>query len=161
MCESSGRRSQAEGGELFDAAAVPDQARIVQRQAAAGLVFDDGLQAQHVDLAIGTDGFVQRLGRHAVVLIGEIDGAGGEVDAEGDQPGDDIEQQPDRIQRGDGGVDLAVDLPPAVGVEQRAAGGQLGEQGDGQHAADDTGTSTHRDLHGKWRNYTSTALIFR
>src|SRR5690606_37371892 len=52
------------------------------------------------------------------------------------------------------------DLPPAVGVEQRAAGGQLGEQGDGQHAADDTGTSTHRDLHGKWRNYTRVCCRF-
>ena len=41
---------------------------------------------------------------------------------------------------------MFIDLPAAIRVEQRAARGQLGEQGNGQHAADDSVTSTHKDL---------------
>src|SRR5690606_23513139 len=79
----SGRRAQAEGRQLLEAAAVLDQTRLVQRQAAAGLLLDDGLQAQGVDLAVGADGFLQFLRCHAVVFVREVDGSGGEVDTEG------------------------------------------------------------------------------
>lgn len=35
-----------------------DQSRIVQREVAASLLFDDGFQAQGVDITVGTDGFL-------------------------------------------------------------------------------------------------------
>ena len=53
----SGCRHHAECRQLLDAAAVLDQARVVQRQALAQFAFEDSLQLEVVDLAIGRHGF--------------------------------------------------------------------------------------------------------
>ncbi|MNG27318.1 hypothetical protein D3C84_1124220 [compost metagenome] len=55
----SGRRHQAQAGQLLDAAAVLDQPWVVQRQALAQFAFQNGLQLQVVDLAIGAHGLAQ------------------------------------------------------------------------------------------------------
>jgi hypothetical protein len=59
-----------------------------QRQAAAGFVLDDGLQLGVIHLAVGADGFLQFFGGHLCGFAGlEVNRAGGEVHAKGDQAG--------------------------------------------------------------------------
>ena len=96
---------------MLGAALVLDQPRIVQREAAAQFMFQDRLQFLVVDGAVGVDGRLEFfwLDLDASARF-EIDGAGGEVHGERDQAGDDVEQQANGIEGGDGRVDLAVDL---------------------------------------------------
>ncbi|MNC36250.1 hypothetical protein D3C75_847630 [compost metagenome] len=96
-----------------------------------------------VDAAVAAEGILQTLGRHRVAPLGQVDGAGREVDGEGDQPGDHKEQDADGVHGGDGRVDLALQLAAALGVEQGAAAAQLDEQCGGEQATDDPLGGTH------------------
>ena len=58
----SGGRLQAIGRQLLDAAAVADQARVVERQFTADLAFEDGLELAVVDLAVRADGILSTSG---------------------------------------------------------------------------------------------------
>jgi hypothetical protein len=84
----SGGGLQAEHGQLLGAALVLDQAWIVQRQVAAQFSFENSLQLEVIDLAVGADGLFEfrriDLGRLARF---EVDRAGGEVDAKAIRPG--------------------------------------------------------------------------
>ena len=111
----SGGRLQAIGRQLLDAAAVADQARVVERQFTADLAFEDGLELAVVDLAVRADGILEHFRGDRVLGVGQVDGAGGEVDAEGDQAGDDIEQQADGVEGDDGRIDATVDLAASLG----------------------------------------------
>jgi hypothetical protein len=117
------------------------------RGSSSGRLRPVSLQLGVVDLAVGANGFVEFL---RIDLGGlarfEVDSASGEVHAERDQAGDHIEQQAHRIEHGNGRVDLAVDLATAVRVEDRTAGRQLAQQGDGEDTANDTGSDTHNIL---------------
>ncbi|MOA45164.1 hypothetical protein D3C78_1675360 [compost metagenome] len=120
-----------------------DQARVVQRQVAGQFLLQDGAQAGVVDAALGIECILQTLGRHRVAALGQVDGAGAEVDGEGDQPGDHEEQDADGVHGSDCRVDLALQLAAALGVEQGSAAAQLNEQGGGEQTADDPLGGTH------------------
>jgi hypothetical protein len=139
------------------AALVLDQARVIQRQCAAQLGLDDGLQSGVIHSAIAAHGRLQFFWVDLRVLAaGQVDRARGEVDREGDHPRDDIEQQADGVEDHDGRVHsaAALDLAATVGVENAAAGGQLGQQGGDQDAANQTRRYAHGDLLRGSRNYT-------
>ncbi|MCY1372344.1 hypothetical protein D9M69_595440 [compost metagenome] len=126
----------------------------------AGLLLDQDFEPGVVDLALGIHDLAQFLWIDlGAVPVRQVDGAGGEVDAEGNQAGDHVEQDADGIQRRHHRVDPAVDLAAPIGEEQGAAGAQLGEQGNGENAADNAGLRAHRAPPGKsWRNYSKPAV---
>jgi len=116
----------------------------------ASLVVDQGLEFGLVDMAVSIDDILEQLRVNLSGLAAwQVDGAGGEVDRKGDQARDHEEQNANGVQAGDQRVDLAFDLPTAIWVENRAAGGQLGEQGDGDNTANNTGFRAHGHLQGK------------
>lgn len=122
-----------------------DQPRVVQRQVAAQLGVQDGAQVAAVDPAVVADGFAQalRIDHGVVAAPRQVDGAGGEVDGEGDQSGDHEEQDADAVEHGDRRVDPPADLSASFGVEQGAAGAELGEQRGGETGTDDSRIQAH------------------
>ena len=122
---------------------MADEARVVERQFTADLAFEDGLELAVVDLAVRADGILEHFRGDRVLGVGQVDGAGGEVDAEGDQAGDDIEQQADGVEGDDGRIDATVDLAASLGVEQRTAGRQLAQQGCTENGTGNAGGKAH------------------
>src|SRR5690606_12376881 len=159
LCIGSGSRAQAVGGQLLGAAAVLDQSWIVERQLMAGAGFDQGLECVLIDLTVIADQLPELLRTDLRGLgFGQVDGAGGEVHGKGDQSGDHVEESADGVGPGDYLVDPAFDLAPAIRVEDRAAGGQLGKQSSGHDAGNYAGFRAHEHLQKKWRNYSSSPL---
>ncbi len=79
---------QAVQRQLLHAALVLDQAWVIQGETAPKFAFQDGLQLAVVDFTVGADGLLQFFRRDLRGLARlQVDGPGGEVDAEGDQPG--------------------------------------------------------------------------
>jgi hypothetical protein len=140
-------RLQAVQGQLLHAALVLDQARIIQGEVAPQFAFQNGLQFTVVDFTVGADGLLEFLrGDLRGFARLQVDGSGGEVDAKGNQPRNDIEQQANGVQYHHHRIDLAVDLAAPVGKEDRAAGGELGQQGGHQNAANETVGNAHGNL---------------
>ena len=138
------RRPQAKAGQLLLIAALLDQVGMLQRQALPGVFFDDGFEAQVVDAAIRLDGLAQVLRVNLrMSAAGQIDGAGGEIHGKRQQAGDDEEQQADGVHDGYRRIDPAADLAAPIGVKDRAAGGQLGNQGQAESTADECVWSAH------------------
>jgi hypothetical protein len=136
---------------------VLDKAWVIQRQRAAELGLNDGLQLEVVDRAVRTDRRYELL-RIDLRLIAawQVDRARGEVHAERDHAGDDVEQQAYGVEYHDGGVHstAALNLATTIRVENTAARGQLRQQRGNQNTANQTGWNAHGDLLIRSRNYT-------
>ena len=134
-----------------------DQAWIIQRQCAAELGLNDGLQLEVVDRAVSAHRRFKFL-RIDLRLIAawQVDRARGEVHAERDHAGDDVEQQAYGVEYHDGGVHstAALNLATTIRVENTAARGQLRQQRGNQNTANQTGWNAHGDLLIRSRNYT-------
>lgn len=72
-----------------------------------------------------------QLGRPAA---GQIDGAVREINGKCDHAGNEIEEQPDAVQDGDGGIDSSADLTLALRMQDGAAGdeGERNETDEGE-----------------------------
>lgn len=134
-----------------------DQTWVIQRQCAAELGLNDGLQLEVVDCAVSAHRRYKLL-RIDLRLIAawQVNRARGEVHAERDHAGDDVEQQADGVEYHDGRVHstAALNLAATIRVENTAARGQLRQQRGNQNTANQTGWNAHGDLLIRSRNYT-------
>src|SRR5690606_11707247 len=108
---------------------------LLHRQVDTQIPRQYSLELQRVHRTLVIKRLAQTFRSQEIARVGEVDGTGGKVHRKGHQTGDDIEQQAEAIENGHAGIDLAADLPAPLGIENGAAGGELGDQGSAQQDA--------------------------